>query len=285
MSPTEIVAANRALEQPKATLTRQTVRRYLSSLGGFCRWMVKNDYLAGNPVADMLPAKIGPTTKRISFTDDQLKSVFASPLFTTCRGEGWRDLDQSGNVAVRDHRYWIPYVMLYSGARPGEIAQLYVADVREQLGIWTMHITAEEGTRKRTKTRGSQRVVPLHSGLVRLGFVDHCHAMGAKGERQVFPEIEIPETGQIAAQFSREFNRYLVRIDVKKGPAVVTYGLRHTFIDRARLAGFMDDDIALVVGHDTGESRKTVTSGYGDLQHGTLERRQAIVEGVTYGCI
>jgi integrase len=282
MSPVEVVAANKALDTPKATLTRQTVRRYMSSLGGFCRWMVKNDYLEANPVADMLPTKTGPTTKRLSFTDDQLTAVFTSPLFRTCLGRGWRDLDQLGNVAVRDHRYWIPLVMLYSGARPGEIAQLFVTDVCEQHGIWTMSIIADEGSGKRTKTKGSQRAVPVHSALIRLGFLDHVKAMTARGERQVFAEIKIPETGQIAAEFSREFNRYLVRIGVKQGGEIVTYSLRHTFIDRARLAGFMDVEIALVAGHDTGESKKTMTSRYGIEQQGTLERRQEIVESMTY---
>jgi hypothetical protein len=194
----------------------------MSALGGFCRWMVSNDYLQANPVADMLPSKIGPTNKRSTFTDDQLKALFTSPLFTTCRGDGWREVDQPGNVSVRDHRYWIPLVMLYSGARPGEIAQLFVGDVLEQHGMWTMSINAATGTRKRIKTPGSQRAVPLHSRLVALGFLDHVKAAAARGDRQVFAEIEIPETGQIAAQFSREFNRYLVRIGVKQGPKLVT---------------------------------------------------------------
>jgi len=282
MSPAQVITANKALEKPKPTLSRQTVRRYLSSLGGFCRWMVKNDYLASNPVADMLPSKTGPTHKRDTFTDGQLKAVFTSPLFTTCRGHGWHDLDQPGNVAVRDHRYWIPLIMLYSGARPGEIAQLFVTDVREQHGIWAMFINAEEGTGKRTKTRGSQRSVPLHSRLLALGLLDHVRDIASRGERQLFPEVELPAIGQIAAQFSREFNRYLVRIGVKDGPKLVTYSFRHTFVDRARVAGFMDTEIALVAGHDTGENKRTMTGGYGREQQGTLERRRQVVEAVSY---
>lgn len=72
-SPREIVAANKALPSPKPTLTRQTVRRYMASLGGFCRWLVKHDYLDANPVADMLPKKTGPTNKRDIFKDPALK--------------------------------------------------------------------------------------------------------------------------------------------------------------------------------------------------------------------
>jgi integrase len=278
LSLAETVAANKALPSPKPTLTRPTIRRYLSSLGGFCRWLVANDYLDVNPVADLLPKKTGPVNKRSTFADDQLVTLIRAPLFQQARGNDWRDLDHAGKVAVRDHRYWIPLVMLYSGARPAEIAQLHVDDVRQQHGIWTMHITTEGEGGKRTNNRGSMRVVPIHSALIALGFVKHVQAMARRGERQVFPEIDIPETGQIAAQFSREFNRYLTRLKIKTGPELVTYSLRHTFTDRARRAGFLDEEIGTVIGHD----KPTMTGQYGVEQQGTLLRRQEIVEAVSY---
>lgn len=172
--------------------------------------------------------------------------------------------------------------MLYDGARPAEVAQLFVDDVRQERGIWIMHISEDDGTGKRTKTAGSRRVVPIHSKLIELGFIEHVERQRAAGEAQVFPEIELPKEGQIAAQFSREFNRYLAKVGVKADRRIVAYSLRHTFVDRARQAGFMDDEIATVVGHEIGESKKTVTSGYGVEQHGTLKRRQEIVEAVAY---
>ena len=282
MSPAEIVAANKTLDAPKPTLTRQTVRRYLGSLSGFCRWLVKNDYLDANPVNDMMPKKAGPTVKRGTFADNALKALFGSPLFKTAKGDQWRDLDKPGNFAVRDHRYWIPWVMLYSGARPAEVAQLHLEDVRAEHGIWIMDINDDGDSDKRTKTAGSRRVVPIHSALIALGFLDHVERQRAAGEVQVFPEVEIPEEGQIAAQFSREFNRYLTKVGVKAGRDIVTYSLRHTFVDRARRVGLLDDEIAIVVGHETGASKKTMTSGYGVEQHGTLRRRHEIVESVTY---
>lgn len=150
LSLAEIVASNRTLDVPKPTLSRQTVRRYLSSLSGFCEWLVQNDYLDTNPVTGMVPKKAPPTNKPDPFTDGQLATLFGSPLFTTCRSEEWSDLHQPGNAAVRDHRFWIPWIMLYSGARPGEIAQLHVADVREQHGMWTMHIGELGDDDKRT---------------------------------------------------------------------------------------------------------------------------------------
>jgi integrase len=282
LSPAEIVAANKALDTPKPALTRQTVRRYLGSLSGFCRWLVKNDYLDANPVADMMPKKGGPSVRRNTFNDDVLKTLFSSPLFTAAKSDRWRDLDKPGNVAVRDHRFWIPWVMLYSGARPAEVAQLHIADVRQEHGVWIMDINDYGDGDKRTKTAGSRRLVPIHSALIALGFLKHVERQRAAGAAQVFPEIDIPKEGQIAAQFSREFNRYLAKVGVKKGGDIVTYSLRHTFIDRARAAGFLDDVIAIVVGHETGKNKKTITSGYGNEQQGILVLRHKIVESVIY---
>lgn len=281
MSPVEIVAANKALDTPKPTLTRQTVRRYMGSLSGFCRWLVRRGVLASNPVADMMPKKGEPTNARDTFKDDALKTLFSSPLFTTARGEQWRDVDKRGNFAVRDHRFWIPWVMLYSGARPAEVAQLYVEDVRQEQGVWIMHISDEGDGDKRTKTAGSRRMVPIHSALIALGFLDHVKRQRAAGEVQVFPEVEIPKEGQIAATFSREFNRYLTKVGVKTGRDIVTYSLRHTFIDRAR-KHFLDDVIAIVVGHETGTNKKTMTGGYGVEEQGTMQLRRDIVESVSY---
>jgi hypothetical protein len=38
-----------------------------------------------------------------------------------------------GNVMIRNHRYWVSLVMLYSRARPGEIGQLLVDDVSNKM--------------------------------------------------------------------------------------------------------------------------------------------------------
>jgi integrase len=277
LSAREIITDNARGAPPKPTISRATLRRYMGNLSGYCEWLTSNDYLPANPVSGLLPGKAPPTNRRATFTDAQLKTLFTSPLFTTCLSAEWRDVVKVGNVAVRDHRYWIPLVMAYSGARPAEIAQLHVGDVRRRHGVWVMHITEENGENKRTKTESSMREVPIHSELIQLGFVRHCEASAARGEGQVFPEVKIPKEGQIAAQFSREFNRYLGKVGVKTGKNIVTYSLRHTFVDRARRT-FMNEEIATVVGHD----KATQTGKYGTEKEGTLKRRSEIVEAVTY---
>lgn len=273
----EIVAANKVSKKPKVTIQKKTVRRHMGNLSSFCTWAERNDFMAANPVRGLMPKK-EDTNRRKSFTDEELKKLFSAPLFTGCEKATWRGFDLSGNVHVRDHRYWIPYVMALSGARPGEVAQLHVENVREQHGMWTMHITTEGEGNKRVKTKGSMRVVPIHSELIRLGFVKHCQKMAQAGHKQIFPELKIPKSGQVAPQMGREFGRYLERLGIKSGPDIVLYSLRHGFVDRARLAGFLDAEIGLVIGH----GQATMTGRYGVEQQGTLKRRAEIVEAVRY---
>ena len=89
----------------------------------------------------------------------------------------------------------------------------------------------------------------------------------------------IPEDGQIIPEFSREMNRtYLPRIGLKADRRIVVYSLRHTVVDRLRLAGISEDEIGMIVGH----SNPTMTGRYGVEQPGTLKRRAELVEALQY---
>jgi hypothetical protein len=68
--------------------------------------------------------------ERLPFTDDDLSRVFG--------GDYWRLQTES------PERFWIPLVMLFSGARLEEVAQLGTRDVRQTAGVWTLHLTAED---------------------------------------------------------------------------------------------------------------------------------------------
>jgi integrase len=63
---------------------------------------------------------------------------------------------------------WVPWLLAYSGARPGEITQLRRSDVVQQDGVHGLRITPEAGTVK----GGAARVVPLHEHLLSQGFLD-----------------------------------------------------------------------------------------------------------------
>lgn len=280
MGIAQIVHHNKTVGKP--VLTSRTVNRYLSSLGAFCNWLVSHGYIDNNPTEGMSLAK-DKRKKVFPFTTDQMNTLFRSPLFTGCQSdEAPRYWNMPGTVRIRDHRYWVPLIMLFSGARPAEIAQLAVTDVRQDRENWIMDITEttdDEEDIKSVKTDGSRRMVPIHQELVKLGFLDYLAETTKAGHARLFPLAVRNSRGQMIADFSREFGRYLDKIDLKKGRGTCLYSFRHGAFDALRRAGYLDEQFNFIFGHVSGNR---VTRGYGVLTQGVLEQRVRLVNAISY---
>ncbi len=279
MNINQIVEAN--IIQKRSVLSDRTVNRYLSSLSAFFTWAVANGFITDNACSGMSLAK-EQRTKTLPFTDDQMNVLFKSPLFTGAQSDTeWRYISRPGNMLIRDHRFWVPLIMLFSGARPGEIGQLAVTDVRQEHGHWIMHITTEgeahaEG--KSVKTAGSMRIVPVHPELLRLGFLKyHADCIKAAG-KQLFPGAKRNERGQMMADFSREFGKYLTRIGLKVGRGLSLYSFRHGAADALRRAGYLDDQFGFILGHAKG----SMTGRYGIMPQGMIQQRVELVNAIAY---
>lgn len=276
MSFKEIIEANARLETPKPVIVAKTVNRYISGFSAFCHWLVEHDYIDANPFADMFIRVDKTKTNAKPFEPDHLEALFASPLFIGCQSDAkWH---VPGKHLIRDHRYWLPHLMQWSGARPGELAQLLVDDVRQMHGVWVMHITDEGDDEKSVKNRSSFRVVPIHSKLIELGFIKHVEAQQEAGERRVFPEAERNERGQIAGAFGKKFGTYLIKLGMKEGRGLSLYSFRHGWADAMRRAGFMDNEFNFLMGH----SQHSMTARYGQLPQGTLQKRVELIEAARY---
>jgi integrase len=134
------------------------------------------------------------------FEPDELRTLFASPVFTA----GERPEARQGDVA-----FWLPVLALFTGARREELASLRVADISkdEPTGHWTLAIRAEKKANKSLKTKGSARTIPVHPTLVHLGFLDLVEAARKRGEASphcggneawLFPAVA-PKGGNIDA--------------------------------------------------------------------------------------
>src|SRR5690606_12699279 len=79
--------------------------------------------------------------------------------------EGYRPRGKE-NPKTTAAKRWIPWLLAYTGARVGEMAQLRREDVFQEDGRWIMRLTPEAGTVK----TGEYRDVVMHPHLVDLGF-------------------------------------------------------------------------------------------------------------------
>ncbi|MER2263895.1 site-specific integrase [Methylobacterium oxalidis] len=270
----KIIAENERLKRP--TLSDRTINKYLSALGAFCHWLMQNGHIETNPVEGMHLGKEKAKGKIKPYTSEQLSAIFSSPLFTGCQSEDAPH--KPGTVQIRDHRYWLPLLSLFTGARMGELAQLLTADVREDRGRWILHITREGDDAKTTKTKGSQRVIPVHAELVRLGFLKFHEERVQAGEKRLFPEIKPDARGQLAGHYSRFYGRYVARIGVKLDASVNFHSFRHGMADALRRAGYRDEEFGFLLGH----AQATTTGRYGILSEGDLARSCEMIDAVSF---
>lgn len=274
----DAAAKARALDARKMSPT--TVNKYLSTLSPFLGWCVRDGYAERNPCDGLfydLPKGRNP---RPPFSSEQLKRILGSALFTGFEKDGREHVP--GTVRANDWRFWIPLVCLFTGARISEIAQLWTDDLQFEGDVPFITIRHDEARQQTTKSKQT-RVMPLHPKLVQLGFVAFVeqqsqHSAG-DGSLRLFPQLARNHRGDWGATPSRFWRDYLRRIGIKgKADGFGSHSFRHALADKLRLAGYLDEEIKVVLGH----SQKSVTSGYGKVRQGTVERILTMIRAIEF---
>lgn len=87
---------------------------------------------------------------------------------------------------------------LFAGGRQAEFAGLRVSDVREEpaSGVPLLWIVPDMKVGRRVKSETSERVVPVHPELRKLGFLDYVADRRRDGEKAwLFPAIAPDQRG------------------------------------------------------------------------------------------
>lgn len=263
------IEANREAGRPTMG-SSPTLKKRIEQVGAFFRWATDNNLIEQNP-ADSLrlaTAKKAKKKKRTAFTLAELQAIFSSPLFVGCKSEWyWK---QPGSHKIRDHRFWLPLLSLWTGCRQGELAQLLVSDIREIEGVLCVCVTDEgEGedahdVKKRVKNVDSIRSVPVHPELIRLGFSKYAEKMRAKHQR-LFPTCERSPDGSFSP-YSKHFSHLLDSLGIRGGDKVF-HSFRHSFEDVMRRAKLPDSVRHRMTGRTLGHSEEQYGEG---LQPETL---------------
>lgn len=284
LSIEEVVEANKTLVHP--TLSRETINSHIGMCSSFFDWLVKNDYVEAN-IFDGLsipkPKKRGRgnESSRAPFTINQLQVLFDCPLFTGCAGDrGIKQLMRPGDVQVRNWRFWVPLLALYTGARQAELLQLEVADIKSREGVNYIEITNEgEDEDKRTKTSAGLRSVPIHSQLIKIGFLAYARKQRRTGQVRLFPEPRRDKRGNFShaqKELMKPIDRMEFGLD-SKGRKCVFHSFRHSFIDELR-NNYSKDHIEPIVGH----ASASITNRYGHSEVFNIKKRREIIESVAY---
>jgi integrase len=139
---------------------------------------------------------------------------------------------------------------LYLGARVSEIGQLALDDFFDVEGIPCMRIT-DEGEGQSTKNESSNRIIPVHPELIKMGLLKKVARMRSMGETRLFPKVGKGALNGAGDWLSKAFGRYVKLVlpapDVGK---LGFHSFRKTVIQTLQAAGVQAELRAAYVGHE-----------------------------------
>ncbi|UWR29657.1 tyrosine-type recombinase/integrase [Sulfitobacter sp. W002] len=270
----------KGIELGHPTISARTVAKHVSGLNTYFQWLSDEGLVTENVFSGLTPVFSRSQKRAGEFSDQQLNELFNSPLFTGCAGTA--NIVQyatSGSVQIRDWRYWLPLCAAFSGARLGELAQLHVNDIRSSEGIHYFDINDEGGDDKSVKTGWSSRIVPIHSELQRLGFLEFVSAQRKRGQTRLFPELKRTPRGYFDGA-SKWFGKYFGQLKFEadtRGHCPTFHSFRHSAIERMSKE-LTDNEIGPLVGHE----ETTTTKGYRNSPTYSISKRKEHIEHIKF---
>ncbi len=208
-------------------LAPNTVRSYVQGLCTILRWGALHGYGVTVKTEGLKPKREAEVERR-GMTPDELRTIFRH--LAAFRIEA-------------PHKFWIPALAAYTGARAGELCQLRTEDAVTVNGVRCLNLTrfdrtgrAVEG--KRFKNRNSERILPIHDELLAAGFEDYVRSCG-KTDR-LFPGLTRSAKGSYSDNFSKWFGRFMDGVGLRDA-SLVFHSFRHGFRDACRMADIPDD--------------------------------------------
>jgi integrase len=244
--------------------TPANIKQKLSRLRTLLQWAADNGHAPANvahgiTIKDTQAAK----NKRKPFDLPSLNAIFASPVYA--RGD--RPPQGRGEAA-----YWLPLLALFTGARMEELGQLRPSDVvrltypdpnDEEQASWFLHLVEVEGEDgPKLKNAASERLVPIHAELERLGFLAFAQAMRDQEQERLFPLLTRGPFGNFTHKWGQWFGSYLRNVCLVTDRRMVFHSFRHTFTDYVRRPDIPEGIQRQLVGHSSKDVHDDYGAGY-----------------------
>jgi integrase len=248
----------------KSTLSAQTINKHMVRASMLFGWGLAQKYATDNPFGSLaVKNDKRPNEQRSAFKDEHLGILFGHGIFTERK-------------YLHPYMYWVPLLGLYTGMRLEEICQLHVEDVKIEDEIWVIDVNDNDG--KKLKTDSSRRVVPIHSELIRLGFVGYCKSQKNANQKILFSELKKGRDGY-SQSVSKWFGRYRESRGIS-GRGLDFHSFRHTVADRLKKDGVEEKLASTILGHEA----HGIT--YGRYAKGYLkETLQCVIERLSYSTL
>lgn len=266
---------------------------YRAVVSRFIDWSITNYQDRGFPTSltvkliEYRGSRAGGANRQRAFKEDELKRLFEGPEM-----QGFaKDLSEH-------HRFWLPHVGLFTGARVNELCQLNPRhDVqKDEAGIWYFKITESgedvEGVRKSVKTGASRRLVPIHSSLIELGFIEYVERQRKTGAQLLFSPFK-PSRGRASGEAEKWFRGLLhelgLRDETPGARLVGMHAFRSTLLNKAMNEGISNAEVITGHAHSSSEllkeddKKSSVVRGYeGEM---SVASKSKILEQITWSRI
>jgi integrase len=208
----------------------------LASVRTLYAYAVDNDLLTANPAQGIkIQIKRRAGSGKQPYTDQEVARILELA-------------DKERKPELR----WLPWLMAMSGARVGEVAQLWGSRITNLEGIYVMQIApAEDGGS--LKNEGSERTVPIHPAILERGFLDFVLA---KGEGPLFygggrkrSSSRTPGQRHTSKGPTNRLAGWVRKQGFTDGRKSPTHAFRHWFKTACQKAGVQDSVADAIQGH------------------------------------
>ena len=263
-------------------LKPNTINTFAGHINGLFKYALQEGYVNGN-YFNNLRAKKETKQVRTAFTNEELSKFFNTDLFT------------KKEFPVKwSWRYWVPIIMLYTGARVEEICQLYLDDIYDEQGVLCFHVREKKDPVTDLKVTSvknlqSNRFIPIHPKLKKIGLVRYVEHLKKSGEERLFPTLKnrdskgnYKKSNPPASKWFNENDKknhkksYIAKCGIDDSSKVL-YCFRHTvetFLINHK-ADLEHDKIDALMGH---QSKSTGRVHYGSYDPATLLRIVKVID-------
>ena len=280
------LAIAKGREEGRPGLSSTTQGDYLATL----RDMLQLGFLKGcvekNFAADLQPLKrdgVADRDKRKPFDEKQIATFFTSDFYRSCATAAAQPYGKKD----RDWRFWMPLIMAFAGARPNEIAQLRVRDIRRtDAGTWYFDLANEidetdEAPAIKLKTESSKRRTPIHPELIKIGLLSFVQRrrQSNEGENAVlFTGLRANTYGNLAHYAAKRFREKFLPEAITVRSDQSFYSIRHSVRDALRRIEAPGEALWAICGWS--DPAKAVSGNYGDPGNPDLQAKW--VNGIAY---
>lgn len=241
-----------AVDEPEEyAQTVFNAKKKLGRISAFLTWAADMKYLSHDALVELeMTLKSGPKVDPAggyrAFSRAELARVFGS-------------LEYTYDTFLEAWQYFAPPLGLCTGTRVREIADLAVDDFITVEDIPCIHFrggnVVEHGpndttvVRKRVKTPGSERKLPVPQTLIDLGLLEYVAARRAAGKVWLGDGLLWEEKSGRGRYLTEWFGEYVLQLGIKDGRSTVFHSFRSNLNQELTDRGSADSIIERILGH------------------------------------